>query len=202
LAVSPDVVKDTQGNITVAGASAAQTGFSVDGVSTANVLKNGALQDAYPSLEGIQEMTVTAFNNNAEFAQIGDVTFTTKSGTNQFYGSAFEYLQNDALDASILNFTDKAPKHFSTFGGSISGPITIPKLYSGKDRTFFFFDYEGNRKHTSAPEQLLVPTQQERNGNLSALVGTQGSPLLNPFTGQPYPNNTIKLPSHESGPGA
>ena len=90
LAVSPDVVKDTQGNIAVAGASAAQTGFSVDGVSTANVLKNGALQDAYPSLEGIQEMTVTAFNNNAEFAQIGDVTFTTKSGTNQFHGSAFE----------------------------------------------------------------------------------------------------------------
>ena len=81
LAVSPDVVKDRQGNIAVGGATAAQTGFSVDGISTASVRANGALQDAYPSQEGIAEMKVTAFNNNAEFAQIGDVTFTTKSGT-------------------------------------------------------------------------------------------------------------------------
>jgi hypothetical protein len=68
LAVSPDVVKDTQGNIAVAGATSAQTGFSVDGISTANVLKNGALQDAYPSSEGIREMTVTAFNNSRRSA--------------------------------------------------------------------------------------------------------------------------------------
>ncbi|MGB9514972.1 MAG: carboxypeptidase regulatory-like domain-containing protein [Candidatus Acidiferrum sp.] len=200
LATSPDVVKDSQGNIAVAGATAAQTGFSVDGVSTANVLKNGALQDAYPSLEGIQEMTVTAFNNNAEFAQIGDVTFTTKSGTSQFHGSLFEYLQNDALDAKILNFTERAPKQFNTFGGSLGGPVNLPKLYSGRDKTFFFFDYEGNRRHTSAPEQLLVPTQQERDGNLSALVATQGSPLLDPFTGKPYPNNTIPSGSACSNP--
>ena len=191
LAVSPDVVKDTQGNIAVAGATSAQTGFSVDGISTANVLKNGALQDAYPSSEGIQQMTVTAFNNNAEFAQIGDVTFTTKSGTNQFHGSLFEYLQNNALDARILNFTDQAPKHFNTFGGSLGGPASVPKLYDSKDKTFFFFDYEGNRRHTSAPEQLLVPTEAERNGNLTALMAMQGSPLLDPFTGQPYANNTI-----------
>jgi hypothetical protein len=201
LAVSPDVVKDTQGNIAVAGATSAQTGFSVDGISTANVLKNGALQDAYPSSEGIQQMTVTAFNNNAEFAQIGDVTFTTKSGTNQFHGSLFEYLQNDALDAKILNFTEKAPKHFNTFGGSLGGPVTIPKIYDGKDRTFFFFDYEGNRRHTSAPEQLLVPTQAERNGNLSTLVAQQqAGPLMDPFTGQPYPSNTIPSGSACSNP--
>jgi len=201
LAVSPDVVKDTQGNIAVAGATSAQTGFSVDGISTANVLKNGALQDAYPSTEGIQEMAVTAFNNNAEFAQIGDVTFTTKSGSNQFHGSAFEYLQNDALDAKILNFTEKAPKHFNTFGGSLGGPVSIPKLYNGRDKTFFFFDYEGNRRHTSAPEQLLVPTQAERSGDLSALVlQQQAGALMDPFTGQPYHNNTIPSGSACSNP--
>jgi hypothetical protein len=60
----------------------------VDGISTASVRANGALQDAYPSQEGIAEMKVTSFNNNAEFAQMGDVTFTTKSGTEQFHGSA------------------------------------------------------------------------------------------------------------------
>ncbi len=191
LALSPSVVEDSQGNIAVGGATAAQVGFSVDGVSTANIRSNGALRDAYPSTEGIAEMKVTAFNNNAEFAQVGDVTFTTKNGTNQWHGTAFEYFQNSALDATIWGFSTKAPKNFNTFGGSLGGPVTIPKLYNGKDKTFFFIDYEGNRKNTSAPEQLLVPTQAERNGNLSALVSPQGGPLMDPFTGKPYPNNTI-----------
>ena len=63
-------------------------GYSVDGISTANVRQNGALQDAYPSSEGIAELKVTAFNNNAEFAQIRWHTFTTRSGTSVFHGSA------------------------------------------------------------------------------------------------------------------
>src|ERR1700722_2992098 len=164
LAVSPSVVKDSQGNIAIGGATSAQVGFSVDGISTANVRQNGALQDAYPSAEGISEMKVTGFNNNAEFAQIGDVTFVTKSGTDQWHGSLFEYFQNSVLDANILNFSTKAPKTFNTFGGSLGGPVIVPKLYNGKDKTFFFVDYEGNRKTLSSPQQLLVPTQAERNG--------------------------------------
>ena len=192
LAVSPSVTKDSQGNIAVGGATASQTGFSVDGISTSNVRFNGALQDAYPSMENIAEMKVTAFNNNAEFAQIGDVTFVTKSGTNQLHGSAFEYFQNRALDATVLNFTTKAPRTFNTFGGSFGGPVTIPKLYNGKDKTFFFVDYEGNRKTQSYPEQLLVPTAAERNGNLNGLVQGLGlGPVINPFTGTAFPNNTI-----------
>ena len=199
LALSPDVVKDSQGNISVGGATSAQTGFSVDGISTASVRANGALQDAYPSQEGISEMKVTAFNNNAEFAQIGDVTFTTKSGTRQFHGSGFEYFQSDAMDATIYGFTSKAPKTFNTFGGSLGGPVIIPGAWDGKNRkTFFFVDYEGNRKTTSAPEFLLVPTQAERAGNLSALVGS--GTLIDPFTGTAYPNNTIPLCT-APGPG-
>jgi hypothetical protein len=192
LAVSPSVTKDSQGNIAVGGATSSQVGFSVDGISTANVRLNGALQDAYPSIEGIEEMKVTAFNNNAEFAQIGDVTFVTKSGTNQLHGSAFEYYQNKDLDATILNFGSKAPKKFSTFGGSFGGPVTLPKIYKGKDKTFFFVDYEGNRKTQSDPEELLVPTAEERNGNLNGLVQALGAgPVINPFTGAAFPNNTI-----------
>jgi len=190
LTLSPNVVTDSQGNIAVGGATFAQTGFSVDGISTANVTTNGSLQNAYPSSEGIGELKVTAFDNSAEFAQVADVTFVTKSGTNNFHGSLFEYLQNDVLDADILNFATKAPKRFNTFGGSVGGPVTIPHLYHGKDKTFFFFDYEGNRRETSVPEQYLVPTQAERDGNLSALLAA-GSTLMDPFTGKPYPNNTI-----------
>ena len=192
LAVSPEVTRDSQGNFAVGGATSSQTGFSVDGISTASVRFNGALADAYPSMENIAEMKVTAFNNNAEFAQIGDVTFVTKSGTNQLHGSGFEYFQDSALDSTVLNFSFKAPRTFNTFGGSLGGPVTIPKLYNGKDKTFFFVDYEGNRKTQSYPEQLLVPTAAERGGNLNGLVQGLGlGPVMNPFTGAAFPNNTI-----------
>jgi len=192
LATSASVTRDSAGNFAVGGATSAQTGFSVDGISTANVRLNGALQDSYPSIENIAEMKVTAFNNNAEFAQIGDVTFVTKSGTNQVHGSGFEYFQNSSLDANVLNFTTKAPRTFNTFGGSFGGPVTIPKLYNGKDKTFFFVDYEGNRKTQSFPQQLLVPSVADRSGNLNDLVQGLGvGPLMNPFTGAPFPNNTI-----------
>ena len=194
LAVSPNVQQDSSGNIALGGASSAMVNFSVDGISTANVRQNGALQDAYPSQEGISAVRVTSFNNSAEFAQVGDVTFTTKSGTSQYHGSLFEYLQNDAFDADPYGFSGKAPKHFNTFGGSLGGPLTIPHLYNGKDKTFFFFDYEGNRRSTAVAEQFLVPTQAERNGDLTALGGPVISPAsINPtatalLTYYPLPN--------------
>ena len=172
LALSPNVQQDSSGNIALGGASSAMVNFSVDGISTANVRQNGALQDAYPSQEGISAVKVTSSNNSAEFSQVGDVTFTTKSGTSQYHGSLFEYLQNDALDADPYGFNAKAPKHFNTFGGSLGGPLSIPHLYNGKDKTFFFLDYEGNRRSTALAEQFLVPTQAERNGDLTALCST------------------------------
>jgi hypothetical protein len=171
LMLSPNVQQDSSGNIALGGASSSMVNFSVDGISTANVRQNGALQDAYPSQEGIAAVKVTSFNNSAEFSQVGDVTFTTKGGTNKFHGSLFEYLQNDALDADPYGFSGKSPKHFNTFGGSLGGPLTIPHLYNGKDRTFFFFDYEGNRRATATAQQFLVPTAAERNGDLTALGG-------------------------------
>jgi hypothetical protein len=197
LSLSPNVVTDSQGNIAVGGATFAMTGFSVDGISTADITTNGSLLNAYPSAEGLGELKVTAFNNSAEFAQVADVTFITKSGTNYFHGSLFEYLQNDALDAEILNFSTKAPIRFNTFGGSLGGPIIIPHVYNGKDKTFFFLDYEGNRRVTSAPEQYLVPTLAERAGNLNGLpfispvTGNPTNVVVNPFTGQNFTNNTI-----------
>src|SRR5580700_5446694 len=197
LALSPSIITDSQGNIQVGGATYSMTGYSVDGISTANVTANGSLQNAYPSSEGLAELKVTAFNNSAEFSQVADITFITKSGTNLFHGSLFEYLQNDVLDATILNFTSKAPKRFNTFGGSLGGPVTIPHLYSGKDKTFFYVDYEGNRRRTATPEQYLVPTLAERNGDLNGLPiisPTTGQPTnvaINPTNGTPFPNNTI-----------
>jgi hypothetical protein len=171
LTLSANVQQDSSGNIALGGATSSMVNFSVDGISTTNVRQNGALQDAYPSQEGIAAVKVTAFNNNAEFSQVGDVTFTTKAGTNRYHGSIFEYLQNDALDADPYGFTGKAPKHFNTFGGSLGGPVAIPHVFTRKDKTFFFADYEGNRRATAVAEQYLVPTLAERNGDLTALGG-------------------------------
>src|SRR5882757_8177531 len=171
LGLSPNVQTDSSGNIALGGASSSMVNFSVDGISTANVRQNGALQDAYPSQEGIAAVKVTAFNNTAEFSQVGDVTFTTKNGTNNYHGSVFEYLQNQALDAVPYGFSSKSPKKFNTFGFSLSGPVTIPRLYNGHSKTFFFADYEGNRRSTAVLQQEVVPTLDDRSGNLSDIGG-------------------------------
>jgi hypothetical protein len=206
LTTSSNVQTDNQGNVAVGGATANMVGYSVDGISTVNVFTSAAGTNPYPSAEGIAELKVSAFNNNAEFAQVGDVTFTTKGGTNKFHGTLFEYFQNDALDANVYSFAEKAPKQFNTFGGSVGGPVSVPHLYNGHNKTFFFFDYEGNRRHTSQPEQYAVPSLQDRMGNLNDLVSafpTYGQignasqpantplPLNNPMTGQAYSNYTI-----------
>jgi len=173
LGLSPNVQTDSSGNIALGGASSSMINFSVDGISTANVRQNGALQDAYPSQEGIAGVKVTAFNNSAEFSQVGDVTFTTKSGTDVYHGSAFEYLQNQALDAAPYGFPGKQPKKFNTFGFSLGGPVTIPHVYDGHQKTFFFADYEGNRRSTATLQQFLVPSAADRTGDLSdQVVGT------------------------------
>lgn len=190
LSTSANVEQDSQGNVAVGGATSNMVGYSVDGISTVNVFYSTAGTNPYPSAEGIAELKVTAFNNNAEFSQVGDVTFTTKGGTNRVHGSLFEYFQNDKLDATVLNFNNKAPKRFNTFGGSLGGPVSIPKLYNGRNKTFFFLDYEGNRKRTSQAEQFLVPSDAQRAGNLSDL-GLSGNGLIDPLSGHPFPNNTI-----------
>jgi hypothetical protein len=222
LATSANVQQDSQGNFTIGGATSNMIGFSVDGISSVNVFQSGvalgvnaAGSNPYPSSEGIAELKVTAFNNNAEFSQVGDVTFTTKAGTNQYHGSLFEYLQNDALNANVYNFAEKAPERFNTFGGSLGGPLSVPHFYNGHDKTFFFFDYEGNRRRTAQAEQYAVPTALDRMGNLSDLASTipvntanpncpvSSGCLVNPATGanatgQPFANYQITTPLSQS----
>ncbi|MGD0443858.1 MAG: TonB-dependent receptor [Edaphobacter sp.] len=204
LGLSPNVQTDSSGNIALGGASSSMVNFSVDGISTANVRQNGALQDAYPSQEGIAAVKVTAFNNSAEFSQVGDVTFTTKNGTNNYHGSVFEYLQNQALDAIPYGFSSKSPKKFNTFGFSLGGPVTIPRLYNGQNRTFFFADYEGNRRSTAVAQQFEVPTQNERNGDLSGFNVPGQAPLAPVTSISPTAKallTYIPLPNVDGQPG-
>jgi len=190
LGLLPNVQTDSSGNIALGGATANMVGYSVDGISTADVFHNGALKNAYPSTENIAEVKVTDFNNSAEFAQVGDVTFTTKGGTNTYHGSLFEYLQNDALNANIHGFSSKAPIRYNDFGGSFGGPVQVPHLYNGHDKTFFFFDYEGNRRSTAYAETALVPTALQRQGYLGN-TGLLPVPVGSPCYGQSYVNGYI-----------
>jgi hypothetical protein len=195
LVTVPGVQQDSNGNISIGGGTSSQIQYSVDGASTVNIRQNGALGNMNPSSELISEFKVTQFNNNAEFSQVGDVTITTKSGANQVHGSAFEYLQNSTLDATPYGFDSKAHKAFNTFGGSISGPVVIPHLYKGTDKTFFFADYEGNRRRFATPQQFSVPTADMRNGNLANLPGNA---TIDPTTGKAYPGN--RIPSSQINP--
>jgi len=188
LVAVPGVQQDSSGNMSIGGGTPSQIQFSVDGTSTVNIRQNGALGNMNPSSELISELKVTQFNNNAEFSQLADVTIITKSGTNKLHGSAFEYLQNSVLDATPYGFDSKAHKAYNTFGGSLSGPVDIPHLYKGIDKTFFFVDYEGNRRRFGTPEVLSVPTASMRAGDLTNLPG---GAAVDPTTRIPFSGNRI-----------
>ncbi|MBV9771867.1 MAG: carboxypeptidase regulatory-like domain-containing protein [Bryobacterales bacterium] len=184
----PNVQQDQNGTIALTGSLPFMTDYSVDGTSTVNVQTNAPAVNMYPSTEMLAEFKVSAINNNAELESSADVTVTTKGGSNTFHGSAFEYLQNRALDATAYGSVEKPAKVWNDFGASLSGPVIIPKLYSGHDRTFFFMDYEGNRKPGSQLVIDNVPTPAMVAGNLN---GVPGPPAVNPFTNAPFPNNQI-----------
>jgi len=188
----PGAQQDANGNVAVGGGLPSQVQYSVDGASTVNIRQNGALGNMNPSSELISEFRVSQFNNNAEFAQLGDVTIATKSGTDQFHGSAFEYMQNSLLDATPYNLPLQPHKAFNTFGGSLGGPVKLPWVLKGDPHTFFFAAYEGNRRRLTTPLFLSVPTSAMRNGNLNDpnFIGANSLPV-NPLTGQQFPNNRI-----------
>jgi hypothetical protein len=169
-----------------------QTEVTVDGISAQNVTNNNIQADAFPSAESVAEIRVDGVNNNAEYGQPGEITTVTKAGTNKLHGSLYEYLQNQALDATPWGTTSATKPHkvANDFGGSIGGPVILPKLYNGSGKTFFFVDYEGLRYPQSTVVQALVPTVAMKQGNFSAENAT---PLTNPFTGGTYAGNVVPI---------
>lgn len=158
------------------------------------------------SVEMISEFSFQGSNFAAEFGQTlsGVFNFTTKSGTNQFHGSLFEYFTNEALDAR-RPFAGLPLSRKHDFGGTIGGPVRIPKIYDGRNKTFFFFNYEKFRVQTRATGTYdTLPTEAYRNGDFSAaltgrvLTGTDplGRPLLenviyDPLTERVAPNGQL-----------
>ena len=148
-----------------------------------------------PSVDALQEFNVKANQYNAEFSGGGGIVNATfKSGTNKLHGSGFEFFRNSDLDARPFFAPVKSPYRYNQFGGVLGGPIVIPKIYNGHDRTFFFLNYEGVREHTPSDTYTRVPTDAERQGNFGALGYQLYDPVnLDPVTGQrePFANNII-----------
>ncbi len=148
----------------------------------------------HPSVDAIQEFQTTTSNYAAAFGvEAGaQVNLVIKSGTNRLHGTAWEYLRNNMLDAR--NFFEPSssapPFKRNQFGFNLGGPVYLPRVYNGKDKSFFFFNYEGFRQVRLVPEQGFFPTPAQLAGDLSTVV-TPGSPLIDPFTGQPFSSNAI-----------
>lgn len=146
-----------------------------------------------PNVDALEEVKVMTGNMGAEFGNANGavVNMTLKSGTNQFHGSTFWFLQNDNLNANGLfnNRAGLARREFkrNVFGATFGGPVLIPRIFNGKNRVFFFVDYQGAREQSSGVASASVAPVAWRTGNLSAIT----RPIVDPLTGQPFPGNII-----------
>lgn len=180
LAFQPGINSDNGTGFSVQGATPTQTEYSVDGISTVSVRSNGALSEVFPSAEGIAEMKVQGVGNSAEYGQVGDITTTSRGGSNAFHGSAFEYMQNREFDATAYGSTVKPQKTANTFGGSLGGPIK-------RNRAFFLGTFEDMQYHTGTTLQATVPTEAIRRGDFSK----ESYIVRDPFTNTPFAGNQI-----------
>jgi hypothetical protein len=178
----PGVQSDTQGNFSVQGGLPFQTDVTVDGITTRSATGgNSPLQNAFPSGDSIAEMRVDGVLNPAEFGQPGEVTTTTKSGTNTLHGGIFWYHQDSALNATPWGSITKPKLVTNDYGASLGGPVVIPHLYNGHNRTFFFGTYEGYRSPRTQPYTATVPTAAKKRGDFTRVLGTTS--LKNPSGG-------------------
>ncbi|MGO9259127.1 MAG: carboxypeptidase-like regulatory domain-containing protein [Bryobacteraceae bacterium] len=196
----------------IGGGQAASYGTSLDGVSTntSRALSKSWVTSNAPSVEALEQFTSESNGFKAEYGHAGggNLTYASKSGTDQYHGSAYEFVRNNDFDAN--NFFNNATRIANSiykqndFGATVGGPIWIPKVYHGKDKTFFFFSYEGFRNRTGANgTTFTVPTPEMYNGDFSKWVTSNGTliPIYNPigqvqnadgtYTRTPFPGNVI-----------
>lgn len=194
------------------GGQAASYGTNLDGVSanTTRALSKSWVATNSPSLEAVTEFSVDTNGFKAEFGHAGGgvMNFVSKSGTNDFHGSAYEFVRNNAFDSN--NFFNnragiKVPVYKQhDFGASLGGPIWIPKIYNGKNKTFFFFSYEAFRNRAGATGfSQSVPTPEMLGGDFSVWVDRSNKmiPVYDPttqvrnadgtYTRQPFAGNKI-----------
>ena len=166
-------------------------------------LDNGSntSMNVYPSLEAIAEVKVLTSNYGAQYGRNGSgtVEVETKSGTNTFHGSAYEFLRNDAFNANnYFNAGNPVPEYKKhDFGYTFGGPVYIPGVYNkNRDKTFFFWSQEWRRERTpAATNATIVPTTAERSGNFSDVCPAAGTPYSTAESAQ-FPNCPVTNPGN------
>jgi Carboxypeptidase regulatory-like domain/TonB dependent receptor-like, beta-barrel len=176
----------------VNGAPSNSGGYRIEGQDMTNHYVSYALQEEQPSADAIQEVAVQTSNYAAEYGTAGGGLYniTMKSGTNQYHGTGYDYFVNEDLNAGYpFTIADGGGKvqprnRRNDFGGTLGGPVRIPKLYNGHDKTFFFFNYEEYKETQSLNFPLTLPTAAYRNGDFSA-ISPNGGANFNPGLGVP-----------------
>jgi hypothetical protein len=157
-----------------------------------------------PSLDTIEEFRAETSNSSAKMNRPGTVILTTRAGTNQIHGSLFETFRNSGFGVARArqDFFVKPPHLVrNEFGGTIGGPVFLPRIYNGKNRTFFFLAYEGYKLRSNSTRSTTMPTEAMRTGDFTGLVDAQGRrfTLYDPQTTGanwlrlPFQNNQIPL---------
>jgi hypothetical protein len=199
--------------------------YMVDGVSTQNVTNGGAYtaQQQLIDPDAVQEVTMDGSNSSAQYATPATAIVTTKSGTNGLHGTSFETARNNAIGVakSRQNASNYSAPHLvrNEFGASAGGPIVLPHVYHGKDKSFWFFAYERYSQAGGASVLAKVPTPAMSQGDFSGLINGSGvlqtiydpattansancaaAGAANAYCRTPFPNN--KIPSGEISPVA
>ena len=185
----------SQITMSLAGSRSAWSNYTLDGITNTDI--NFNLYIVLPSVEALQEFKVQTGIYPAEFGRAtGQVNVSTKGGSNEYHGSAFEFLRNDRLDASPYFFKDpesptqtaplKPPYRQNQYGFTLAGPLQIPKVFDGKNRVFFMANYEGFKSRTSSTQFFTTMTPEMRRGDFSVVP----TPLQDPNTRVRTPNPT------------
>lgn len=186
ISTAPGVQPDSGGSYSVGGTMPFMATASVDGISNINVRSNGVLTEMFPTADTVDEVRVSSTSNNAEFAQAGDITVTSKSGGNAIKGSVYWFHQNGEFDARDF-FQPRTPfKVSNDFGAAVGGPVI-------KNKTFFFGAWESLRFRAQQIINNTVPPANFRAGNFSTLTSALRDPLANnaPFAGNIIPDSRI-----------
>ena len=166
--------------VSINGARPSSVSYLVDGVSMNEPLFQFPSQ--VPPIEAVDEFKLQNALYSAEFGTgVGQVSLAMKSGTNEIHGSLWDFIRNDALQKFQPRFHTKTPLKQNQFGFVTGGPVFLPKLYDGRNRTFFFVSYNGGRRATGSYGVTQMPTAAERKGDFSAWP-TQ---LFDPLSGVP-----------------
>jgi hypothetical protein len=189
LTLAPNVVQSGTGSITrFAGSNSNQSHWSRDGTSISAGPAEQGIANLVNFVEEFQEIRIDTTNNTAEFGAVGQITVITKSGTNSFHGTLFDYYSTPWFRARNPFASARGTGVSHTIGGTASGPVYIPRVYDGRNQSFFFFSYEEfMASKTTEVLNPTVPLEAWRRGDFSGI----STPIRDPFGGAVFANNQI-----------